>query len=486
MTATATIRDRYGLAISTTSTAAAEHYVEGVDLLLEQGYGTEQCFQQAIEADEGFALAYAGLSMMQMLRGAAADAKASVAKAQQLVRSATRREQQHVEGVALFTNGQGPKSLAVILEHLDEFPRDAVMMRVANRLYLLGCSGAGVQNFPEELYAMLQKLEPSYGDDWAFLGQYAFAHHETGRLDEALSLAERSLAARPTSGHASHSVAHVYFEKGNAVDGGDFLGNWLKGYDSRAPFKIHLSWHQALFELAQGKYSDAVKLYEDVIRPTVVEKSANSLMDSTSLMWRLRMYGNCNPPYPIEEISEQASPAATTPGPAFRDAHAALAFAASGDEERLNSVKARLRDLAGQGDALAKEVTLPLVKGIGAFADDRYEDAARYSGTRIPAARPSRRKPRPARSLRGHPTGVIHPRRAIRQSRRPAPRAPQPPLLRARQLLASSHQDQHRRHPNRPEHPQTSRPKLAVRRPHLPRNRHPQNPSQRKLVNPQN
>ena len=86
MTATATIRDRYGLAITTASPAAAEHYVEGVDILLEQGYGTEQQFQQAIEADEGFALAYAGLSMMQMLRGAAADPKASVAKARQLAR----------------------------------------------------------------------------------------------------------------------------------------------------------------------------------------------------------------------------------------------------------------------------------------------------------------------------------------------------------------------------------------------------------------
>lgn len=378
MTATATINDRYGLPMSTTSAKAAEHYVEGVDILLEQGYGTEQRFLQAIDADEGFALPYAGLSMMQMLRGAPAEAKASVAKAQQLVRSATRREQGHVEGIALFINGHGPKSLAVTLEHLDEFPRDAVMMRVANRLYLLGCSGAGVQNFPDELYAMLQKLEPSYGDDWAFLGQYSFAHHETGRLDEALSLAERSLAGRPTSGHASHSVAHVYFEKGNAVDGGDFLGNWLKGYDSRAPFNIHLSWHQALFELAQGKYSDAVKIYEDVIRPTVVEKSANSLMDSSSLMWRLKVYGGCGTPFPPQEIAEQASPAATTPGPAFRDAHAALAFAASGDEERLSGVKTRLRDLAGQGDALAKEVTLPLVKGISAFADDRYEDAARY------------------------------------------------------------------------------------------------------------
>ena len=378
MTATATIRDRYGLALTTTSPAAAEHYVEGVDLLLEQCYGPEQEFQQAIEADEGFALAHAALGMMQMFRGAAADAKTSVARAQQLVRGASRRERQHVEGIDLFINGQGPRSLALILEHLDEFPRDALMMRVSNRLYMLGCSGAGVKNFPDELYAMLNKLEPSYGDDWAFLGQYAFAHHEIGRLDESLSLAERSLAARPTSGHASHSVAHVYFEKGNAVDGGDFLGNWLKGYDSRAPFHIHLSWHQALFELAQGRYSHAVKLYEDVIRPTVVEKSATSLMDSASLMWRLKMYGGCDTPFPPQEIAEQASPAAATPGPAFRDAHAALAFAASGDEERLASVKTRLRDLAGQGDALAKEVTLPLVKGIGAFAADRYDDAARY------------------------------------------------------------------------------------------------------------
>ena len=225
MTATATIRDRYGLALTTTSPAAAEHYIEGIDLLLEQCYGPEQRFTQAIEADEGFALAHAALAMMQLFRGAASDAKASAARAQQLVRSATRREQQHTEAIALFINGSGPQSLALILEHLDEFPRDALMMRVSNRLYMLGCSGAGVKNFPDELYAMLHKLEPSYGDDWAFLGQYAFAHHEIGRLDESLSLAERSLAARPTSGHASHSVAHVYFEKGNAADGGDFLGN---------------------------------------------------------------------------------------------------------------------------------------------------------------------------------------------------------------------------------------------------------------------
>ena len=54
-------RDRYGLPISTRSTAAADSLVEGVDLLLEQNYGPEQVFQQAWEAEDGFALAYAGL-----------------------------------------------------------------------------------------------------------------------------------------------------------------------------------------------------------------------------------------------------------------------------------------------------------------------------------------------------------------------------------------------------------------------------------------
>lgn len=376
MTTTA-IRDRYGLPLTTASVAAAEHYVEGVDLLLEQAYGPEERFTNAIEADDGFAVAYAALGMMQMFRGAATDAKASAARAQTLAKSATRREQQHITGIALFINGQGPKALSLILEHLDEFPRDALMMRVSNRLYMLGCSGAGVKNFPDELYAMLHKLQPNYGDDWAFLGQYAFAHHEIGRLDESLSLAERSLAQRPTSAHASHSVAHVFFEKGNAPDGGDFLGNWLKSYDSRAPFHVHLSWHQALFQLAQGRYSDAVGLYEDAIRPSVIKKSAASLADSASLLWRLRIYGNGNPPYPVDEIDEQASPAAETPGPAFRDAHAALAFAAAGDDERMGRIKDRLRTLAGNGDALAMEITLPLVKGIHAFANDAYDDAVR-------------------------------------------------------------------------------------------------------------
>jgi tetratricopeptide (TPR) repeat protein len=370
-----TIEDRYGLAMSTSSSAAAEHYVEGVDLLLSQNFGPDEAFRKATEADEGFALAHGALSLMLMLQARLSDAKASVERASALAAGISRRERRHVEAISLFVNGKGPRSLALIREHLDEFPRDALMLRLASRLFLLGCSASGVANFPGELLALLEGVESDYGDDWAFLGQYSFAHHESGLFEDARRLGERSLELLPTNANASHSVAHVFFETGDATGGTDFLEDWLTTYDPRAPFHIHLSWHLALFELAMCRYDRVLDLYETDIRPSVQAKSPLSLADSASLMWRIQMYGGVAPPVPWAEVRDQAAPAARAPGPAFRDAHAALAFASAGDDASLGSMVGGLEDLASQGNALAREVTLPLVRGIGAFASGAYEEA---------------------------------------------------------------------------------------------------------------
>ena len=375
MTETMTIEDRYGLPMSTSSPTAAEYYVEGVDLFLSQNFGPEDAFRKATEADEGFAVAHAALSIMLMLRAEMAEAKASVGRASALAPGISRRERQHVEAISLFVNGKGPQSLALIREHLAEFPRDALILRVASRLFLLGCSASGVANFPQELLALLKGLESDYGDDWAFLGQYSFAHHESGLLEDARRLGQRSLELLPTNANASHSVAHVFFETGDATGGTDFLADWLTTYDQRAPFHVHLSWHLALFELAMCRYDRALDLYETDIRPSVRAKSPLSLADSASLMWRIQMYGGVAPPVPWDEVRDQAAPAAKAPGPAFRDAHAALAFASAGDETSFGRMVAGLEDLAGRGNALAREVTLPLVRGIGAFADGAYDEA---------------------------------------------------------------------------------------------------------------
>jgi tetratricopeptide (TPR) repeat protein len=376
----AQIQDRYGLPLTTRSALAAERFVEGLDLLLEQNFGPEEQFTQAIETDEGFALAYSALAYMLHLRARVAEARECAQQAQSLAAGVSRRERQQIEAMALFVNGQGPQSYALIREHLVEYPRDILMLRMAQRLFSLGCSGAGVASFPAVLFALTQSVAAAYGDDWAFLGQYAFAHHETGRLDEARRLAERSLALRPTNAVAAHSAAHVFFEAGDYADGGDFLSTWLQSFDKRAPYHVHLSWHHALFELAMGRYQRVMALYEADIRPAVAAQMVTALNDSASLLWRWYMYSGSKPPVPPEEVRVLATPAADRPGPAFRDTHAALAFAVAGDEASMGQMIDRLRGLADQGDALAGEVTLPLAQGINAFAHGAYGEAVRLMG----------------------------------------------------------------------------------------------------------
>ena len=369
------VRDRYGLPLTTGSRKAADHYVEGLDCFLAQVHGSEQALGRAVQADDGFALAHALTALHQMYRNEMDEAKRTSAHARALAAGATRRERQQVQAIGLMIDGDHVAALGLVREHLDEFPRDMLMVRLGNRVLILGCSGAGVAYFPDELMAMLKPLRSQYGDDWAFLGQYAFAHHESGQFGDAGEYARRSLDIRPDNANACHSVTHVFFETGDPESGSDFLGGWLEGYDERGPFNVHLSWHQALFQLATGRPENAVSLYESVIRPSVLKKNLGSLADSASLMWRMRIYGD-GQPGPWEEVREIALPAAEKPGPAFRDAHAALAFAAGGFSEELGRMLDGLADVADGGDALAAEVTLPLVRGIEAFAHGTYRDAA--------------------------------------------------------------------------------------------------------------
>ena len=217
-----------------------------------------------------------------------------------------------------------------------------------------------------------------------------------GHLQEARRLAERSLELRPTNAVAAHSEAHVFFETGDPAGGGDFLGSWLQGFDTRAPYHVHLSWHQALFELARGHYQRAFALYEADIRPAVVANMAPALNDSAALLWRVSMYSDTTPPFPAEEVRDLAAPAASRPGPAFRDAHAALAFAVAGDAISMGHMIDRLQDLAAVGDVLASEVTLPLVQGIHAFAQGAYSEAVRRLEPRFRS---------PSFSSPGRPTG---------------------------------------------------------------------------------
>jgi len=371
------IKDRFGMTLSTSSPTAAERWQEGVDRLLSQNHGPDLKFREAIELDEGFALAHSSLAFWLQQRARPDEAKASSQQALTLASGVTRRESQQIRAIDLWINGRGRDSIALIKEHLDEFHRDGLLMRLAHHLYMLGCSGAGSPDFPPEYLGLLQRVERYCIDDWAFLAEYAFAHHETGQLNKAFDLAQRSLDINSTNAVASHSMTHVHFERGDAASGEAFLGSWLQGFDAPATSYVHLSWHLALFELAQGKYQETLDRYDNYIRPSVIARSMSALNDSSSLMWRWQMYTGNAPPKPWEEVLEIAAPAAERPGAAFRDAHAALAFAGGGNAEAMGRLTSRLRKAAEGGNAFAREVVLPLVLGIDAFGQGNYTQAVR-------------------------------------------------------------------------------------------------------------
>ena len=75
------IQDRFGMTLSTSSTDAAECWQEGIDRLLSQNHGPELKFQEAIELDEGFAMAHGCLAFWYQQRARPEEARKTVVQA---------------------------------------------------------------------------------------------------------------------------------------------------------------------------------------------------------------------------------------------------------------------------------------------------------------------------------------------------------------------------------------------------------------------
>src|SRR5213596_523336 len=352
--------DRYGLPLSTSSAVAAEHYQAGMDRLLAYGYGADQSFAAAVAADGEFALAHAGAALVALFQGEGAAAKASVERARGLIGGATRRERQHVEALAAVAGGEAARGLALIEEHVREFPRDALLVHQAGSTIGLG----GRIDREELRAAFVERLAPAYGDDWWYQSALAFTYHELDRFEESRRLSERSLQQYPGNANASHNIAHIHFETLDNDGGAAFLGDWLATYDPRASFHCHLAWHLAMFELHRGRYARAHAIFERDILNAVNPRLA--MIDGLALLWRFRLDGEPDAPLAWRSLADLAAKV-SRPGFVFGEIHAALAYAACGDDQALATLVDGLRALDAKGHPIAGAVALPMVQGTAAF-----------------------------------------------------------------------------------------------------------------------
>src|SRR5712691_8443188 len=373
--------DRFGLALTTSSSAAAENYVRALDLMLSANIGGEALLDAALDVDPEFALAHIARARLLAVQARVAEAKEAAAAARALSDRGRSREARHIETVALAIDGNGKAAMAMLEEHVAEFPRDALVLSLALGVFgLLGFSGRA--DFHEAQLALLESLAPRWDEDWWFLTYLGWASIELGDIATGAREVERALALNPHNAYAAHARAHGYHEAGDAEGGAAFVEGWLPGYDRRSQLHGHLSWHLALCELARGNAERARALYADAIRPAVSHAPPLfNLADSASFLWRWQVYGE-SPPLDGEwhEVAAHVRHFFPSAGMHFADIHAILAEAACSDPGE----RQRIAHLA-DGLHLAQGPIVPgLCTGAAAFARGDYALAAEELGAALP------------------------------------------------------------------------------------------------------
>jgi tetratricopeptide (TPR) repeat protein len=376
--------DRYGLPVSS-SAAACDAYVAGVDCVLSANPGAEENLGRALAADPDFALAQIALARAHFVAARVAQAREHAARARQLAAGATPREASHVNALALAIEGNPAGALEATRAHLAEHPRDAMVLAPATGVFgLIGFSGR--QGREPELYDMLAALAPHYGEDWWFDMTFAFAACECGRLDEAGALIGRSMEANPRNPHGAHIVAHVLYERDEHRAALDYLEQWMPDYPKQGLMHCHLSWHVALAALALGERERAWRAYREGVHPAggAWGPPLNVATDAPSFLWRAELAGEPRHAGLWSEVRAYGLESFPKAGVWFADVHVALACAAAGDGESLARIAVELRRRESAGKLPPGEVAPRLADAFAACANGDWNRALELLEAALP------------------------------------------------------------------------------------------------------
>ena len=369
------LSDRYGLAVSTSSSAARDAYVKGCDLLLTLFPGAVDAFDHAIASDPGFALAHVAKARARQLAGDMTVARASMATATALAERLPAREASHLDVFRLIISGRMDQALIALRAHLDSWPRDAVALSAtANQGGLIGLSGLAGRE--QALTDFLTGLSPHYGDDPWFNAHYAMALSETSQQDAARPLIERSLAQNPRNAFAAHAFAHLSYEAGEADAAIGFMRAWLPIYTREGGLHGHLNWHLALFELQSGNAAEGFRLFTDIFASEdYPASSVLKVVDGASFLWRAELAGHAHDPARWTMLRDFARKMFPKPGMSMVDWHVALTEAATGNGDALEARVREMEDMVRAGCYPAGFAVPSVMRAFAAFQRQDFATA---------------------------------------------------------------------------------------------------------------
>jgi hypothetical protein len=288
------------------------------------------------------------------------------------------REQAHLAALSRGAQGRWPEACAAWDAMLEAHPRDLAALQWAH-LFDFYCGDAGgLRDRPRRALSHWTSDDPLRP---YVLGMLAFGLEECHAYAEAEAVGREAVAGPAKVPWATHAVAHVMEMQGRTDDGIAWLESRRADWSEGNGFAGHHWWHLALFHLERLDTAAVLALHDAHL------SSANNALtlqrlDGAALLWRLRLLdvdvGNR-----WHDIAHGWDFDLGSVGhSAFNDVHALLVMLGRGRRAEADEWVATAEQRAGasttSNGTMARQVGVPLMRGLLAFERGAFADAVRW------------------------------------------------------------------------------------------------------------
>ncbi|MBR0682967.1 tetratricopeptide repeat protein [Roseomonas eburnea] len=370
------ITDGMGNALSGASAAARDIYAQALAEFRIYSGDPVATAQRAVEDSPGFVMGHALLAWLCLLGTEPAGipvAREAIAAARRL--PMTEQERGHVAALSHLVEGDWWAASRTMEDVAIAHPRDMLALQCGHQIdFFTGHARMLRDRIARALPAWNAGM-PGYH---AMLSMHAFGLEEMGDYAAAERAGRRAVEMEPRDGWGQHAVAHVLEMQNRVEDGITWMRANPDAWSRDSFFAVHNWWHLALYHLERGEIAEVLALYDGPVRGGQ-SSIVLDLVDATAMLWRLHLRG-LDVGNRWQAVADQWETVGGAGSYAFNDWHAAMAFLRAdrpGPLEALIEAATRAASGAGDNAMFTRDVGLPLIRGVKAFAEDDHAMATR-------------------------------------------------------------------------------------------------------------